>query len=740
MNAAIMENMKIEVRGEYIRNILINRDIDCDEQWWEEREARTEIKELVNAETYKLSNSVKMKIESEEKFVFLAYKECIDRDRLLSEIVAEVDEMAQGCEEPLGCVHLVCFVTNMKNRIFLEKIFASEEGKKMKKQVRSITGNKRDRINCTYILDQEFKKQDIKLVNVNRYELIQMPPIRSHINWEVDAAGKKGRKGYVLSVELRQLVEIYDKVGDRLFSRNVRYGLSEQLGVDQAIKDTLEHNPEQFWFKNNGVTIMVERRDFKLDRVGEILIEGLKEYGNLQFSVINGAQTITAAAEYFYGLEYELSEAETEEDKKKIREKINRLQEAKVLLRIIHIPLDNGKEETKIKGSREVSEISVALNRQKPIKAEDIAFASPFVEKLTEFLDQERKTGNAGFRLVKRGEDSKFEHSINLVEFARARKACCREPGAARSQGTNTLLSFENVMYGEYQFKNKDIFPEEWMDADSSNEAEIFRKYYGAVDFAVKTSRLYEKLQKDLNFTDLKRQIVIQNGKWYFTAYIVLLLNFFSTDYSEFVDHFDAVSGCMTELMELFAGQAAELSNDYLEDEHEFNSNLFKKNEFFNYIVNEADWSGFEKLINDHLKTGEISFRGPSASQGKKLLNLKVRRVKLGNNSSEVVESTADAMVKTVEFILMNHSYDDSEVTVWCGGWLSDDEAAVNLNAGYFRRNKKIEVNGNTYWVGTSSNSRRKYDQIEELCRLVGVEHGTIKWYSNIQKSPIFEW
>ena len=190
MNAAIMDNMKIEVRGEYIRNILINRDIDCDEQWWEEREARTEIKELVNAETYKLSNSVKMKIESEEKFVFLAYKECIDRDRLLSEIVAEVDEMAQGCEEPLGCVHLVCLVTNMKNRIFLEKIFASEEGKKMKKQVRLITGNKRDRINCTYILDQEFKKQDIKLVNVNRYELIQLPPIRSHINWEVDGAGK----------------------------------------------------------------------------------------------------------------------------------------------------------------------------------------------------------------------------------------------------------------------------------------------------------------------------------------------------------------------------------------------------------------------------------------------------------------------------------------------------------------------------------------------------------------------
>ncbi|MBT9776690.1 hypothetical protein GPL15_09270 [Clostridium sp. MCC353] len=744
MSVIRMKTKKIEAYGEYIRNILINRDIDCDEQWWEGLESSSEIESLINTETYKISNSLKMKIESEEKFIFLGFKQCVDRERLLKEIGDEVKHMADGYDGGLGSIHLVCFVTNMRNRIFLEKLICSEEGQKMKRRVRTITGNKRDRINCTYILDHEFKKQDIKLVNLKRYELIQMPAPRSHINWEGNETFKAGRKGYVMTVDLYQLVEIYNKVGDRLFDRNVRYGLNEQLGVDQAIKDTLENNPEQFWFKNNGVTIMVEWRDFKLDRVGEILLESLNEYGNLQFSVINGAQTITAAAEYFYGQEYELEECRLEAEKKKIRDRINGSKGAQVLLRIIHIPREEegGAQDG---SSKEVSEISVALNRQKPIKSEDIAFASPFVEKMAGYLEREQRAGRKYFKLVKRGEDSRFEHSIDLVEFARAQKACAGEPGDARSKGTNTLLSFESGLNADYHFKDTGIFAEEWMNADPSEEPLVFQKYYGAVSFAVKTSRLYEKLRPDFYFPDFKQQVVIQNGKWYFTSYLTGLFNSFHTDFLEFQDRFDLVNLCMTELMELFAKRVAELSGDYLEDEYEFNSNLFKKNEFFNYIVNEMDWTEFGDLVNDLPESGgNLLFTGPEDQSANRILALKVNRIELGTGEDEQdisVDSTAEAMVKTTEYILTNYHYTNAEIIAWCGGWLGDDRAEIDFTAGYFRgREKKIMVNGKEYWIGTSSNSKRKYDQIEELCMVVGVKHGTIRWYSKSVKKPIFEW
>lgn len=743
MSVSKMNTKKKEAYGEYIRNILINRDIDCDEQWWEEKEAGDEIDSMINTETYKISNSLRMRIESEEKFIFLEFKQCRDREKLLKEIGDEVNDMADGYDGGLGSVHLVCFVTNMRNRIFLEKLFGSEDGLKMKRRMRTITGNKRDRINCTFILDHEFKKQDIKLINLKRYELIQMPAPRSHINWEGNEEFKKGRKGYVMSIDLYQLVEIYNKVGDRLFDKNVRYGLNEQLGVDQAIKDTLEHNPEQFWFKNNGVTILVEWRDFKLDRVGEILLESLNEYGNLKFSVINGAQTITAAAEYFYGQEYELEECRSETEKEKIRDRINGSKAAQVLLRIIHIP--QAQEEKKQNGSsKEVSEISVALNRQKPIKSEDIAFASPFIEKMAGYLERERMAGRPYFKLVKRGEDSKFEHSIDLVEFARARKACAGEPGDARSKGTNTLLSFESGLNAEYHFKDTDIFAEEWMIADPSEEPLVFQKYYGAVNFAVKTSRLYERLRKEFYFPDFKQQVVLQNGKWYFTSYLVSLLNFFRADFSEFEDRFDLVSSCMAELMELFAKRAADLSCDYVE-EYEINSNLFKKNEFFKYLVNEMDWTKFGGVVNELPESGgKIWFTGPAARTANNILSLKVNRIELGTEVDELdvsVDSTAEAMVKTTEYILTNYHYTNADIIAWCGGWLNDDRKQIDFTAGYFRgREKKIKVEGKDYWIGTSSNSKRKYDQIEELCRLAGVKRRTIRWYAKSLKRPIFEW
>ena len=376
-------------------------------------------------------------------------------------------------------------------------------------------------------------------------------------------------RGYVTSVHLYQLVEIYNRIGDKLFKRNVRYGLNEQLGVDRAIKDTLRNNPGEFWFKNNGITILVERPDFRLDRVEEVLLEHISEYGDLHFSVINGAQTITASAQCLYEMEYDLKECINKgeaEEAAKLEEKIRQSKNAKVLLRIIHIPHSAQAAESEADSTREVNEISVALNRQKPIKAEDIAFASPFVVKLAAFLEREQMNGKRYFRLVKRGEGNIARRTVDLVDFARARKACAGYPGDARSKGTNVLLSSRNDTGGEYSFQDKTIFVPEWLEAEDEQEAEIFEKYYGAVYFAVRVADFYGKNVKKIITDNPAAAAVLQNGKWYFTTYMVQLFNGYRSDYSQFTDCFELIRDKLKDMMELFAelcGAAAQLSGNY---------------------------------------------------------------------------------------------------------------------------------------------------------------------------------
>jgi hypothetical protein len=109
-------------------------------------------------------------------------------------------------------------------------------------------------------------------------------------------------------VNLYDVVEIYNQIGYILFRDNVRFGIGEQLGVDKAIKDTLKNAPNYFWFRNNGITLLIEEPDRILDSASEIILKRQNDE-KIVFSVINGAQTITAAAEYFYTLQAKIEEA-----------------------------------------------------------------------------------------------------------------------------------------------------------------------------------------------------------------------------------------------------------------------------------------------------------------------------------------------------------------------------------------------------------------------------------------------
>lgn len=750
-----MRARRIENYKEYIRNILSNRDIDCDETWWDSEEAHKALNLLVRAEKWEVTSSVQMGIDSSENFLFLKFTE--DSGGLLQSLEEQARILAKLPESAEKNIYIICLVDNMKSRVFLERLFLSAEGKAMKKNIRKEMKPWKGTVNFLYILDNSYHEQDIKLTSVNRFEFIQMPPMKCHINWENEDRTEVSNRGYVTSVHLYQLVEIYNRIGDKLFKRNVRYGLNEQLGVDRAIKETLRNSPGEFWFKNNGITILVERPDFKLDRVEEVLLEHISEYGELHFSVINGAQTITASAQCLYEMEYDLKELQKNgeaEEAAKLEERIRKSKNAKVLLRIIHISHSAQTAESEADSTREVNEISVALNRQKPIKAEDIAFASPFVVKLAAFLEREQINGKRYFRLVKRGEGNIARRTVDLVDFARARKACAGYPGDARSKGTNFLLSTRNETGGEYSFQDKTIFVPEWLEAEDELEAGIFAKYYGAVYFAVRVADFYGKNAKKIITDNPLKAAVLQNGKWYFTTYMVQLFNGYRSDFSQFTDCFELIRDKLKDLMELFAelcGEAGQQSGNY----PVLDSNTFKKDELYILTRNEADANRFAQIINDNLDDDEkidlVSYREvtggnrqPSSdadSPAQKTPNGKAKFIKLNNGPVERVNSTAHAMVKTVQFVLDNYPGHEEELLISGTDWFTDDRTRAEEGYGYLRRSVEVTgSDGKTYWVGTHSNSVVKYNQIDLLCSLLHVKKHSISWMALDGKTPLFSW
>lgn len=750
-----MRARRIENYKEYIRNILSNRDIDCDETWWDSEEAHKALNLLVRAEKWEVTSSVQMGIDSSENFLFLKFTE--DSGGLLQSLEEQARILAKLPESAEKNIYIICLVDNMKSRVFLERLFLSAEGKAMKKNIRKEMKPWKGTVNFLYILDNSYHEQDIKLTSVNRFEFIQMPPMKCHINWENEDRTEVSNRGYVTSVHLYQLVEIYNRIGDKLFKRNVRYGLNEQLGVDRAIKETLRNSPDEFWFKNNGITILVERPDFKLDRVEEVLLEHISEYGELHFSVINGAQTITASAQCLYEMEYDLKELQKNgeaEEAAKLEERIRKSKNAKVLLRIIHISHSAQTAESEADSTREVNEISVALNRQKPIKAEDIAFASPFVVKLAAFLEREQINGKRYFRLVKRGEGNIARRTVDLVDFARARKACAGYPGDARSKGTNFLLSTRNETGGEYSFQDKTIFVPEWLETEDELEAGIFAKYYGAVYFAVRVADFYGKNAKKIITDNPLKAAVLQNGKWYFTTYMVQLFNGYRSDFSQFTDCFELIRDKLKDLMELFAelcGEAAQQSGNY----PVLDSNTFKKDELYILTRNEADANRFAQIINDNLDDDEkidlVSYREvtggnrqPSSdtdSPAQKTPNGKAKFIKLNNGPVERVNSTAHAMVKTVQFVLDNYPGHEEELLISGTDWFTDDRTRAEEGYGYLRRSVEVTgSDGKTYWVGTHSNSVVKYNQIDLLCSLLHVKKHSISWMALDGKTPLFSW
>ena len=88
-----------------------------------------------------------------------------------------------------------------------------------------------------------------------------------------------GQFSVIVNVSAFSIKKLYAKYSNVLLSRNLRYFIKKQ-DIDNAIKETIKENPNSFWFKNNGITIICD--DFNISG---------KELKLKNFSIINGGQT-----------------------------------------------------------------------------------------------------------------------------------------------------------------------------------------------------------------------------------------------------------------------------------------------------------------------------------------------------------------------------------------------------------------------------------------------------------------
>lgn len=711
--------------------LLENRGISGSVDWWEDPAAQTELEKLAeDGENYAVDSGALgiTQKEDEEALIFAA---CRESPRKLQELVqGKLDQTVK--ETAARSIQMVFFVEDMRSRIQLEAVFTGRVLQDMKGRAKKAAGGGGGRLSLFYtcILVRGYARQDIRLKGLKRYDMLQEPPVDRTLNLETGTPSEPAVQALVFTADLYQLAELYNMVGDQLFQNNVRFGINETLGVDQSIQQTLRKEPAMFWYKNNGITLLIlERRAF-LHSASEVLLGKLDPESALTFSVVNGAQTITTAARYFFKQEHDIEHCQDPGKKAALEKDLKAVKEqAKVLVRVMQISAGPGREDT----IRETANaISVALNRQKPIRIEDIAFTSPAVHKLSEYL----RSREGLPRLVRRGEET-GGRELTLIEFVRARMACAGFPGAARSKSANELLRFKSGEDNQYVFSYPELFAGDWLEAEGEEEDAIFNRDYRAVWFAHQTARDYDKHIRSLKHEDPDVLAVISNGKWYFTAVVTQMVNEYRTAQGmdgrlrpDFTQFDSAGSGLEEDFPEtIVAFGEAVVSWAKSEGIREFNANLFKTEKLYDRLIKDLEDQYKETFANRQSSSQLQTLTSQTETENRTVPVSSY--VRLGGNIFPV-GTDARAIALIAEYVLSNYSVPESTLNDLCGTWLSYNSSTAASGSGYFRGTpQRIRVNSRACWVGTSSNTAAKLRQIRQLCTLAKVGPDSVEWYKN---------
>jgi hypothetical protein len=143
------------------------------------------------------------------------------------------------------------------------------------------------KIKCCYVTDQkvDYEDDEVEIVDIN--EIIQKLWDRI----KKPAAGKKSSlklekmlryDNTILGIlKLRELTDFVTKNRDYVFESNIRQWMQFKTTVNKGLRDTLQNNPDKFFYYNNGITIVVS--DIEEFSENDLILHAPQ--------IVNGAQT-----------------------------------------------------------------------------------------------------------------------------------------------------------------------------------------------------------------------------------------------------------------------------------------------------------------------------------------------------------------------------------------------------------------------------------------------------------------
>lgn len=213
-------------------------------------------------------------------------------------------------------------------------------------------------------------------------------------------------ESWIFTVSGHDVGEIYNKVGRRIFARNIR-GFLEETDPNQAMRNTIKKEPHNFWYYNNGVTIVCDEARREIEGGKDLLIiEGAQ--------IINGQQTTRTLAN------------ENSPHKG-----------ANLLIKIIKIPRNPNDD---VEYDRLVNSIVRATNNQNAVTTSDlisndyiqIFLEREFRKKGYQYIRKKMSKGEAKAHL---GSSGFFQ--IKKDELAQAVAACSFDPAILRKGKEN---------------------------------------------------------------------------------------------------------------------------------------------------------------------------------------------------------------------------------------------------------------------------------------------------------------
>lgn len=228
----------------------------------------------------------------------------------------------------------------------------------------------------------------------------------------------------VVNISAYSIKKLYAEHSVSLLSKNLRYFVKSRE-IDRGINQTISDNPDEFWFRNNGITIICD--DFTLDgKVAKLW----------NFSIINGGQTTHLLYKSTW---------------------IDETHDIFLQCKIIRVQGDSEDEKNTF-----CLDIAKATNAQKPIKPFDLKSNAPEQLRFSQTL---RDVGV--FYQTKRGENIPKDYNdwyknTNMVEIG---KLCLcgifQMPCASRNKPTAMYdEKFYNLIFNSDQQKIASICKE----------------------------------------------------------------------------------------------------------------------------------------------------------------------------------------------------------------------------------------------------------------------------------------